>query len=267
MNLKPSPSELLRNSLGRLQRKRPAYSSRALARDLGVSSGYMSMILSGKRSVPIERAEELADILGMEAAEKSLFFQSLSEKNEKNRKKLKIKTQSFLEYDQITQDKFNLMSDRYHIAFMDLCTTSQFKNDLCWIAKKLKITELAAQDIRNRLLRLGLITETPEGSLKKTHKKFYVPTSGPNETIRKFHDSMIEAAKEELSIRSPKNIKNRFIGGVTLSVEPNKIKEAKATIDRFQEEIVKLCSTASSTEVYQLNIQFFPLTTPEGDLK
>jgi uncharacterized protein (TIGR02147 family) len=61
-----------------------------------------------------------------------------------------------------------------------------------------------------------------------------------------------------------KSQSEREMNGATLAIPKEKLPELKEKIRAFRKEINQLTSSyEGSEEVYQLNIQLFPLTSPE----
>jgi len=56
------------------------------------------------------------------------------------------------------------------------------------------------------------------------------------------------------------SFQNRLFTGYTVAVDPDKILEAKNLIHKFLLETCQLLSTGPCTQVYQLQVQFFPHT-------
>jgi uncharacterized protein (TIGR02147 family) len=58
-------------------------------------------------------------------------------------------------------------------------------------------------------------------------------------------------------------IELRDFSSLTLVIDPQKINEAKQVIKEFRKKMTSLSMQDNPQEVYQLAIQFFPLTKPE----
>ena len=80
------------------------------------------------------------------------------------------------------------------------------------------------------------------------------------------HSQLIEKAKDALHTQS---VENRDITSVSVSLDPEVIPLAKEEIRKFRARMKELLTQSQApTKVYQLNIQFFELTTPhEGEPK
>ena len=52
----------------------------------------------------------------------------------------------------------------------------------------------------------------------------------------------------------------REISSLSLAVDPDKVSEAKALIKKFKEELTELMTEGDVREVYQFNVQLFPIS-------
>lgn len=79
-----------------------------------------------------------------------------------------------------------------------------------------------------------------------------------NMAIHKYHQSMIELGLNSLN-STPSDL--REFNGVTIPINLHRLPEIKEKIRKFRKEINEVCSAIEKQDlVYQLNIQFFPLT-------
>lgn len=71
---------------------------------------------------------------------------------------------------------------------------------------------------------------------------------------------MIEEAQKNLTIKTSKNdFERRLISGITVAVNPHKVEQCKKMLDETLHQVSLILSEGECTEVYQMNIQLFPL--------
>jgi plasmid maintenance system antidote protein VapI len=70
-------AEILRDVLEQKLKANSSYSSRAFARDLGVSPTYVSFLLNGKKKLTIKRALSVSQILKMTESQARVFLKSV----------------------------------------------------------------------------------------------------------------------------------------------------------------------------------------------
>ena len=78
--------------------------------------------------------------------------------------------------------------------------------------------------------------------------------------MRDFHKQMLEMATQRLASVDPEDREGRDITGVSMAVDPMRVRVAKRKIAKFRKELMKYLEKGHRTEVYHLGIQLFPLT-------
>src|SRR5262249_29867465 len=156
---------------------------RAFARDLGMSQTLLSMILSGKRPLTLKQAVKIGLLLNLssEEAEKLMHLALASvAKDDRKREQLAarfglrmkkaldgIDDRYFFNYE---TEVLRALNGWHHLAILDLATTSGFKSDPIWIARRLGLNPIEVRDSIDRLLRLGLLKKVKD-RLQKAHAK------------------------------------------------------------------------------------------------
>lgn len=222
------------------------YSLSAFARDLDISQPYLSMIFANKRTVNFKMAVIFADKLKLEVETRENFFESCYSSHFSTIKK----------YDE--RDLLQILSLWYHVAILDMIAIKSIPQSHSGYAKLLGITQLEVEDAIERLKLHGLINETKNG-LEKTNKRISFPTQKSHASVRSYHRSMIEKAKNELKKTEDSDFEKRCIVGTTLSIKKENLGVAKILIKKFQSEIGELLTNGEPDDLYQINIQLFPL--------
>ncbi|WP_408095685.1 TIGR02147 family protein [Peredibacter sp. HCB2-198] len=244
----------IKDELSKIQRRSPRYSMRAYARDLGVHPATLSLVLKGKRPMPVRDSVVIAEKMQLGPKERTLFFESL------------YKTRTRLDAIQIpTHDEalmidgesyFNVIAEWEHYAVLTLFDLSHFEPTLSEISRMFKISELRADVVINNLLQCGLLRHGENG-LEKAQCRVRTTEDVMNVALQKSH---IEAM--EMGIEKIKSVKNEFrdFSTVTIAVNPEKLTEAKTIIREFRLKMAALLEEGHRSEVYQLAIQLYPLT-------
>ncbi len=232
-----SEENLLRELLLTRTRKNPAYSLRALGRDLGVSAAYVSLVLSGKKRLSLKRAIQVNQLLGRGVLPEA------------------VKSKYLL----LEMDRFHVLGQWFHLAILDLTTCSNFQPRVQWVARRLRISTSEVRDAVERLQRVGLL-KVDGSRWVKTERLLFVPTKKSEPSVREFHTAMLERARQALSRTEPEEYRRRTISGFTIAANSARIAEAKERVRRFQSELVDFLTEGECDEVYQLGTQLFPLT-------
>ncbi|HEX4922684.1 MAG TPA: DUF4423 domain-containing protein [Bdellovibrionales bacterium] len=262
--MKPSRLEeldyryLIRNELLQRIKANPSYSSRAMARDLGLSSAFFSQVMTGKKNLSEAKGIAVADRLRFNPQTSRLFLNLIryvGSKDPRHKERILADLSSAsperAEYFDLKIDMFRIVSDWYHFAIVELTAVQSFKNDARWIAERLGITKLEAEAAIDRLLRVGLLKET-KGRLEKT-KAFYKAGDVPSEAVRSFHRQALARAVDALENRP---FEERDFSCATMAVSASKLPKAKEMIRNFQKEMLSFFEQGTKQAVYHLSIQF-----------
>lgn len=267
--------DVLRNTFLDRKARNKSYSMTSYARDFGISTAVLSRILSGVRPLSMKLAMHMAATLELdEVQSKTMLLSVLKTQSQhaKISKKVKEKLEKELTdpvlgppitYTNVDVEQFKAISQWYHLAILNMMTLEDFKMNPLWISKKLGISTTEVRDAWERLITLGLINET-NGFYTRTKKNLFIQTSKSELAVRKFHDQMIDKAKEELRDSGHERFDKRLITGTTITCAKEHVPLIKEKIALFQKEILALTNTAPETELYQMNLQFFPLTKDDN---
>ena len=163
----------------------------------------------------------------------------------------------------LEREKFNFLSKWYVVAIYVLIDIREFDPDPYWISKRLggKITSSQAKEALEDLLKLGMIHIDIHGHYSQIAGSVTVQDDTKSIAVFDYHKSMIRLASEALRL---KNQSTREMNGATIAIPRDKLPELKERIRAFRKEINRLASSFENPDdVYQLNIQLFPLTESE----
>ena len=255
-----SAEQILRDELVKRQIRNPSYSISAFARDLGISQTYVSLMLAGKRRLPLKRALTFSAALGFDEERSAAFVRAVTDQamTTETSARTVSKTPRAFNYFSLEVDRFKVISQWYHLPILDLTTIKGFKPDCQWVARKLGITAVQVRDAVDRLERLGLL-EITSGRWIKTQTHLAVPTGQSESAVRTFHKQMIEKTLVELNQTDASSFAAREIAGTTMAIDPAKIPEIKKRIQKFRKELAAFATDGECSALYQLNVQFFSL--------
>lgn len=252
-----STSEFLNQQLSSKRDLNPYYSLRAFAQKLDLSSGKLSEYLSGKRKISFQTAIKIADRLNLPADLKEKLLCTVI--NEKN-KKIKGSTKSF---NQLHKDELSLIKNWEHFAILSLFETIEdeiIPNEQ-WVAKRLGISVNRSVQAINRLTRLGYILKLNDG-LKCIKTNITTTSDISSQDIR---DSHKQSLKQVIDNIDQVDIQLRDISSITMAINTEKIPIAKKMIKDFRRNLMLLLEEDNQTEVYNLNIQLFPVSKKYED--
>ncbi len=247
------------------------YSHRQFAKQAGLSSpSHLLMIIKGERNLSIKTIPKFVDGLKLGVKERK-FFELLVVFSQTD--DLQIKAKVFADIMQIKssiaglhkleKEKFDFLSKWYVVAVYVMVGLKDFKADPAWIVKRLgnKILLTQVNEALANLLNLKMIEVDGIAGLKQAWGAITVADDTRSIAVFNYHQSMIRLAEEALKTKAPSL---REMNGATISIPLEKLSELKERIRNFRKEINQLAAGyENSEEVYQLNIQFFPLTSKD----
>lgn len=252
----------------------PGYSLRAFARQLDVSSAVLSQVMSAKRNFSPKLALKVAERLKLNEDENQ-YFCLLAQYEAASVPSLKAQLHSRLLEAQNKREKngivphdysveiFKLISDWYHLPIVEMTELKDFKFTAENIAQRLGITKNQAEVAIERLERLEMIEQKPEGGYRKTHLDIHFRSEVMNAALNSFHRQMIGRAGDAVAEQKREE---RFIGSNTIAIDPKLLPKATELIAKFRDDLVELFNSGDkNTEVYHLGMQLFRLTKPEDE--
>ncbi len=255
--------QLLASELSRRLNQNPKYSLRAFAKSLRFDVAALSKILARKKSLSFKAANRIATQLNLEPQQHSEFLNSVaSELSQKSMQRVSPKLKDFRAsaVHEIDLSAFHVISDWYHYGILELSLTAGFNPDPRWIAKALDIQVMEAKLAVERLLDLGLL-EKVAGTFRKTNRQLATAdTEKTTAAHRKHQIQMLTKAK--ISVEQDA-ISDRNSTGMTISIDPQKLPKAKQMIDEFMDQLCEFLESGSQKQVYQLNVNLFPLQKKE----
>lgn len=262
---KKSVAETLRAAFNRKQLAHPGYSLRALARDLALSPAFVSKVLSGKKLPPKERLQKFSYVLELDVLEKEYVVKTLLLNDfgkaviATGARRTAAKARAAPRKTSESPSK-QVLSSWLNLALLEGLTLAPPHNSIEALRERLGVTAVALKRALETLAEAGLIQKADE-QWQKSEKHIYFAGGRSRSEVRAFHDMMIAKARHELTAKtSPEDYQRRLINGFTMAVNPAHLERVKAKIIRFMDELSHEASDGECEDVYQLNVQFFPLT-------
>lgn len=155
---------------------------------------------------------------------------------------------------------YRYFSEWYHAAIRSLLDYYDFKGNTDELGAQLDPPVSGAEAKRAiELLRaLGLIAKQAHGRYKPTDKILSTGERWQSLAIEAFQEKVIELARQSIR-RFSKEV--RDISTITMNLSTEDFHKVMAVIKQCRQEILKIVDEAeNSNNVYQLNMQLFPLT-------
>lgn len=231
----------------------PRYSQRAFSRDLGISPGELSEVFRDKRHLSPRSLIAVIRSLSLNTAEAKHFLYLASTA----KARAVDGTHVLPAQETLSPSTFNVVSQWYCFAILNLIECSNFHESPLWIARRLGISATEAADALARLKRAGLVVYRGKRLLPI---KDYVlsPEGQPSTSVRRFHHQMLQKARQALECQP---LNQREISGVTMAMDPRDVASIKKELSEFLDTIVsRYGRKRNRSEVYHLETAFFRLT-------
>jgi uncharacterized protein (TIGR02147 family) len=248
--------EIVRTEFLKMRAKNKQYSLRSFAAKTGISSGRLSEIFSGKRTLTYEVGKKVSTSLRFSKEKSERFLSAIEAERifgkDCDFKKRRVQSSMRL----LKEDQFAFMSEWYHAAILSLLETDDFQSDPVWISRRLGLQAAEVVPAIDRLQRLGLITRQDDGSVRAS-SCFITTEDVPSAALRESHRQTLMQVVDALDAVP---VELREITTVSFCTTLEKLDMAKAAIRRFRDELANLLESGTKSEVYNLNIQLVPVT-------
>lgn len=255
------------------KRARPSFSFRLFSRLAGLRSpNFLKLVIDGERNLGSDSVGRFAVALGLEGPDADFFvdlvaFSQAQTVAEKNRAFERLAaSRRFRAARRIDGELFAYLSHWYNPAIRELSARDDFQEDPRWIAAQLRprVSPAEVAEAMKRLLALGLLVRDPQtGRVVRGE-----PTLTTEHEVRSlgaaaFHRQMLERAGEAVET-VPREL--RDFAALTVCVSAETARLVKERIHQFRETLTEICDAdTKGSAVYQLNIQWFPLSLPKED--
>lgn len=244
----------MREGLSLKQRNNPLYSLRAYARDIGIHPATLSQIINGKRTLPLKECDKVAKKLNLGPKEQVLFKESLtSKKTVLDSIKIPAEDQRLM----LDDSYYKIISEWEHYAVLELFELADFQRSKEEVAARLDLTVNRTDVVLNNLKICQLIEVDAEGKLLKVQSDVKTSEDISSQALRESHKETLQMGIAKIEAVP---VELRDFSSSTLAIDMSKLPEAKLIIREFRRKMATLLASGEKKEVYQLAIQFYPLT-------
>ena len=236
----------LQKELSERCKRNENYSLRSFARFLGVPASSLSLIMNGSRPVTQKSKMRIGLALGLKISD-------LIEPHED--RKVRIE-----DYQRIQLQQFEVVSDWYHFAILELTKVNDFCPDLKWIAQALGISLHQAHRAVSNLVKLGYLDTSTKRWRDLTINGFAtnITPGMTSEAAREMQRQILDQSRKALETVP---LEERDHTSLTVAISKTKIKKVREKIKDFRRELdAMIAADDEFDEVYQVSIGFFPIT-------
>lgn len=249
-----------------LKKDKPFYSYRYIAQKAGLkSSGFISWVVSGKRTISAELAHKIATIFKLGKRETEYFLLLVSHNQAHSVDERQHYLDRLIAFRStrttiIDRDRDQYYSRWYYSAIRELVALTRICSDQD-VATLLKptITRSEAKEALELLDRLELIRRDKEsGCFERIDKALTAGSDIPPAIIHGFQIATMQLA-QSAPYRFTKD--ERDISTITISCNSNDLPRIRERVRQMRSEITEIaCESSHADQVFQINTQIFPLT-------
>lgn len=240
--------QFLTNEFKRRTNANPLYSIRAFARDLAMNDSTLSQIIHGKRTITPKRISQLCEKLKVSQRDMNEF----------------LKYADLIAHDDVNVelDTFNLISEWYHDAIIELVKIPNIQTDYKSIAAVIGITPVQAKLAMEQLKELEIIIEDESGRLicnqAKALTSFYESTT-TTEALKNYQHQILDLSQKALATQ-PREQRNHTT--YVIAIDSKMLDEVNSRVRKFQHDLANYIEDHSENKdkVYALQFSNFEIT-------
>lgn len=259
----------LRDWLAYRKASQPGFSIRTLARESGLSAGYLPLVLAGKRTLTLKALTKLSPHLGLSKPERS-YFEALVMLGTTDSQKVRLealeKMKRFRSYQKSNPrelEAYEYLTHWYYVAIREMASLPGFEATPEWIAPRLKFG-VPLHEIKSAIefLKARGYLRNPDKSIECVGGVYKV-------ALTQFHHELLELAARSIN-DTPSTERN--IQGHTVALSQEQFKKASAILDEALEKIRALGQKQDDGEepdtggmrIFHAELALFPLTRKAG---
>ncbi|MCM2276450.1 MAG: TIGR02147 family protein [Oligoflexia bacterium] len=261
--------EFLKDWFDFLKKMQPGFSLRMLAQQAELASGYLPMVLSGKRPLSAKALAKLALVLGFPKAERS-YLEALVSLGTSDSQDARLEAlermkrfQSYRKLNPKEIEVYQYLTRWHYVAIREMAALPEFKADAAWIRERLK-GRVSLKEIKEALeflVQNGYLELRADGSVTPPDKNLDCLGGVYRVALAEFHREMFQLASD--SIESTPSAE-RSIQGHTFALDEKGFDRAREILNEALSKIRALEEEGSGTDtVYHAELALFPLTTSD----
>jgi uncharacterized protein (TIGR02147 family) len=243
------------------------YSWQRLADDLGFgATTALHQIARGYRPLTEKTVERIIKRLGLTGVERRYLLALVRHQHARSAATRQAAFEELLELkervlpDEVDKDTLAFYAEWYHPVIREMCGGGGLVDDPAAITDRL-LPRLRPEQVKDSLAllaRLGLVTlDSATQTWRQTQTRISTGHRVKGLALVGYHLAMIEQAREALQTVPGRR---RDVSAMTLCVDESALARLKAMIHAFQSSILDEAERHPGDQVFQVNVQLFPLT-------
>lgn len=260
----------LKDLLEDRKRANRLFSHRAVLQRMGISStGFLANVISGRKNLTPVQVQKICQIMKLKASEARYFeclvlFNQAKTLEEKNAQMRRLVANQKVETKTLAKKQLNLFSKWYYVVVRELLYFHRLKDDFRTAARMLipSITTEEAEKAVRELEALEMLEKDADGNFLQRESAISTGNEIRSLQVANFQVETMELAKQAID-RFP--MEERDISCMTMTLSQTSFDQVKAEIQAFRRRLSAIAVADEQVDqVFQCNIQFFPVTKKEG---
>lgn len=248
-------------------------SLRHLTKQAEISTGYLSMVLSGKRRLTEKGLQKILIHLKLNQQERR-FVELLHIVGDSESAATRVEAlsemarlSSYRKANQKEHDTYKYLTKWYYVAIREMISLPDFQEEPLWIQARLR-GRIALSEVTETidfLERRGLVSRDLTGKLVLPDIDLQCKEGVYKISLAEFHRQVLEMAHKAIH-EVPRE--QRYILGRTAAISKAEFQKAKEIFDEALRKIEALGSASEENkEVYHFELAAFPMTEKQEDKK
>lgn len=257
------------------KKRSPSFSYQTLAQRAGLKSkGFLHNVLKGKRSLTPANVIGLAQAMRLSVTETEYLeamvglnnVTTARQRDHYYAKLIAIRGRGSSQWHPqvVRRDQYAFYAEFHNSVVRSLVEMDGYSGDAEALARRVwpRITPARARRSIALVERLGLARRAADGSYTVTSKSIATEPEVADIAVRAFHAQAGALALRALD-ELPRGQRN--MTAVTLGMSMDNYAKVCSEIEAFRSRVMQIAENdAKADRVYQLNFQFFPVSTPKG---
>lgn len=264
--------EFLKDRQKWLKSQKPFFTLEYVAQKMDLKSkGHVSLILSGAKTVPDAKIDQLAQTFFLEDREREFFVNLVRYNQELTYRQKKLYLDRMVALMRISDKK--IVPGQYRICekwffpiVLEILRLYDFVDEWSELGKLVRpaISAAEAKEAVQVLYGIGLIQKSARGIWEPTNAVLTFGEGWKSVAARNFQSQAIEMAQQAL-VEVP--VHERDISTLTLSMGQATFEKIQQSIQLMRKEILAMVqSDQDADRVYQMNISLFPASNAKESL-
>lgn len=260
------PIDFLEAAYQDLKAPNPDFSVRKWASQMGIESHELLFdVMKRKKKIPLLLISNFAHFFSMNESESKFFETLVLLSRATSNTEVRLFREMLAEQRGLAGESVAIVNEDNifsHWIHMVILSTSKLKGFHCSVES---LTELVGADVSpeiiqeavDRLLRLNLIHTDSSGSLRKSFDHTTTKNDVSKAEVHKYYFQVNDLARKAMDFP----VDQREFQCFSMAIKHDEIQLFKEAIRQFRFKVASITPEGTGDQVYQFNVQFFPLTS------